>query len=146
LLLRPAKIDSSIGRLCGRFALEALLRQSVLFLRFDGLFNRSTVKPTELLEIFPAGGEKRMIRGERYCRDRVRPPEAALGLVDFSSALAHHAEVVQRVGEVWMQRPELALLQRSCFTKKPRRRGVVVRRCGLFRSVHDVLDIGPHLV
>lgn len=44
-------------------------------------------------------------------RDRIRAPESALGFVDLSDALAHDAQVVERVGKVRMRGPERPLLQ-----------------------------------
>lgn len=46
-------------------------------------------------------------------RDRGGPSKAVLGVDGLFGDLAHDAEVVQRVGEVRMERPETGLLQKG---------------------------------
>ena len=44
------------------------------------------------------------------CRDGIGAPKAAIRLDQIASNFAHDAEVVQRVGEVRMERAETGLL------------------------------------
>ena len=51
-------------------------------------------------------------------RDRGGPSKALLGVNGLVGDLAHDAEVVQRVGEIRMERAEAGLLQKGSFAEK----------------------------
>lgn len=103
------------------------------------------MQPTELFKVRATRCDERVIGRERARRDRVRAPEAGLGLEDVAEALADDAKIVERVREVRVRRAERTLLQRRRVTEMTRRSREVVRRCSLLRRVHDGLKIARHL-
>ena len=59
-----------------------------------------------------------MIRFQDGGRDRAGPSKEVLGVDWFFRDLTHDAEVVQRVGEVRMERAEAGLLQKGSLAQK----------------------------
>ncbi len=78
-----------------------------------------------------------MIGWQRVLGDRARPPEKLLGVVRLVRDLAHDAEVVERVGEIGVERTEALLLQLSRFAQEPFRGYVISAAGGLFCRLED---------
>ena len=74
-------------------------------------------------------------------RDRVGAAVAFFGRGPVAGALADDAEIIERVGELGMSRPELSLLQLHRPLEVLRRRAKIPGPCGLFGSFDDGLQI-----
>ena len=77
-----------------------------------------------------------MVRPERRSGDGVRPAEVVLRVDRIVCHLADDAEVVQRVGEVWMVRAERLLLEGDGLTQELLGAGVIAGR-GRLLGVFD---------
>ena len=78
-----------------------------------------------------------MVRWQRRGRDGVRPAEVVLRVDRIVGHLADDAEVVQRVGEVWMIRTERLLLQGDGLAQELFGGGVIAGRGRLFGFFDD---------
>jgi hypothetical protein len=88
------------------------------------------------VKVLAARGDERMVRRQRRGRDGVRPAEVVLRVDRIVGHLADDAEIVQRVGEVWVVRTERLLLKGDRLAQELLGGGVIAGRGGLF-SVFD---------
>ena len=77
-----------------------------------------------------------MIGRERRGRDRRRASEARLCLGGLLEDLVDDAEIVEGVGEIGMERPELLFLELRGLAKPQLGGGVVAARRGRFGRAH----------
>ena len=78
-----------------------------------------------------------MIGWQSSLGDRTRPAEKLLGVVRLVRDLAHDAEVVERVGEIGVERTELFSCS-SAALRRSRSRGYVISAAGgLFCRLED---------
>ena len=92
-----------------------------------GQFDLLAPPLTKVAKILLTGRDEGMVRMQRRSRDADRPPEVLLRVVWFSGDFAHDPDVVQRVGQVRMARPETRFLQASRLAQQVFRRDVVTR-------------------
>jgi hypothetical protein len=93
-----------------------------------------------------------VVEGEDRGRNFIRSSEASLGLVEMAVHFAHDAEVVERVGQVRMERAVIGFLQFGGLSQEPLCGGQVAAvgrllggfddRFGLAGLGHGA--IGPH--
>jgi hypothetical protein len=69
------------------------------------------VSGAELAQISPAGFDERVIGGERGHGDGVGASIADLGFIEMSEAFVHDSEIVERVSQLRMIRPEARVLK-----------------------------------
>src|SRR5688572_18924535 len=82
-----------------------------------------------------------MVRRQRRGRNRCRPPVKRLGITEASSFLRDDREVVQRVGEVGMERTQLSFLNAGGLSEQFACRREVAIRGGAFRDSEDLFNI-----
>jgi hypothetical protein len=80
-------------------------------------------------------GDEGMIWLQRRGRNGIGPAIAELGVLRLVRDIAHDAEVVQRVGQVRMERAETSFLQKSSLAQQLFSGGIITRRRGLFRRI-----------
>ena len=74
----------------------------------------------KILQVLSTRGDEGVIRLEGCDRDLVRTPKALLRFVRLARDLAHDAEIVQRVGNIRMERAEAGLLKGSAASRSSR--------------------------
>jgi len=72
-------------------------------------------------------------------RDRGGPPKEVLGVDGLFGDFAHDAEVVQRIGEIRMERSETGLLQKGSLAQKLFGRRIIAGSSRLLRRIDDGL-------
>jgi hypothetical protein len=69
------------------------------------------VRVTEVFKILSTRSDHRVVRRKRRRRDLYRPPIGRLGIVRPPGSLGDDGEVVERVGQIRVERTEFGLLK-----------------------------------
>jgi hypothetical protein len=99
------------------------------------------MRAAKVFEVLPACRDHRMVgRKRRRCYGS-RPAKEPLGLTRASCSFGDDCEVVQRVGEIRMERTQLIFLNACGASQQLIRGHKVASRCGAFRPLEQVTSV-----
>ncbi len=141
---------------CARSGFCALRRRHV------GCIDLQATRAAEVFEVLSARRNHRMVHGKRRGRNRHRLAIKRLGIAWPSCLLGDDGEVIERVGQIRMERTQFGFLNARGFSQQLIRRREVTSSGGAFRlpehvsnvrkfrhGVHGVArqsDAGDHLI
>jgi hypothetical protein len=106
-----------------------------------GCIARQATRAAEIFKVLSAGSDHRMIRRKRRRRYGSRPAIERLGLARASRPLGDDSKVVQRVGQIRMERTQLFFLNaRRAFQQLISRHQIASRR-GTFRPIEHLPSV-----
>jgi hypothetical protein len=103
--------------------------------------DRQAAGATEVLEVLPARHNDRMVGRQGRRRNGSRPAIERLGLSEASRSFGDNGAIVQRIGQIRMERPQLLFLEACGVSQQLISRRQVASRRRAFRPIEHVTSV-----
>jgi hypothetical protein len=103
--------------------------------------DRQATRAAEVFKVLSARHSHRMVGRQRRRRNGSRPAIERLGLSESSRSFGDDGEVVQRVGQIRMERAQLLFLEACGASQQLISRCQVASRRGAFRPIEHVTSV-----